>query len=359
MAATERMAQVSTTVGLVVGIAVLTLVPGQVGGSETYVRELVAGLARVGTLDYRVLAPPLAADWPLPTELARDYGSARSAPERLVALARETLRHGRLADAELVHYPLTVPVPRTRAQTVLTLHDVQHRDLPHLFSRGERAYRVLAYDRPAKRTDGVIVLSEFVRRQAIARLGLDPARVHVVHSGLDHARFRPGSEQREPFLLYPARPWPHKNHARLYEAFAQLRRERPELRLVLTGGGDFGAVPDGVELRGLVGDEELSALYRRASAVVFPSLYEGFGLPPLEAMASGCPVASSNAAALPEIAGDAARLFDPYDPGSIAAAVRDVLDDPVTWRDRGLAHAARFSWDATARAHDAVYASLL
>ncbi len=89
---------------------------------------------------------------------------------------------------------------------------------------------------------------------------------------------------------------------------------------------------------------------QRASALVFPSLYEGFGLPPLEAMACGCPVASSNAAALPEIVGDAARLFDPHDPRAIADAVREVLDDPAPWVERGLAPRGRYSWDETARA---------
>ena len=118
----------------------------------------------------------------------------------------------------------------------------------------------------------------------------------MIPHGIDHARFSPGDEPREPFLLYPARAWPHKNHARLFEAFALLRRERPELRLVLTGGGHSAPLPDGVEVRGHVSADELVSLYRRAAALVFPSLYEGFGQPPLEAMACGCPVACSNAA---------------------------------------------------------------
>jgi glycosyltransferase involved in cell wall biosynthesis len=165
--------------------------------------------------------------------------------------------------------------------------------------------------------------------------------------------------QREPFLLYPARPWPHKNHARLYEAFALLRRGRPELRLVLTGHGDFGRVPDGVEVRGLVSRAELVDLYRRAAALVFPSLYEGFGQPPLEAMACGCPVAVSNAASLPEVCGDAARLFDPHDAEAIAAAVEDVLAAPEDWSRRGLAHARRFTWARSAERHERVYEELL
>jgi glycosyltransferase involved in cell wall biosynthesis len=250
-------------------------------------------------------------------------------------------------------------VPTVRVPTVVTLHDVQHRDLPHLFSRAERLYRAAAYDAGARRADRVIVLSEFSRDRAIDALGLHPDRVRVVHSGVDHDRFRPGTDEREPFLLYPARTWPHKNHRRLFEAFSLLRREHRDLRLVLTGGGDLGALPDGVEAKGRVDDAQLAVLYRRAAAVVFPSLYEGFGQPPLEAMASGCPVACSNAAALPEIVGDAAMLFDPDDAESIAAAVRSVLDDPEPWRMRGLEHAAGYSWEATARATEDVYRELL
>ena len=145
---------------------------------------------------------------------------------------------------------------------------------------------------------------------------------------------------------------------RLYEAFALLRRERPDLRLVLTGGGHLSRLPEGVETAGLVSVAELAGLYRRAAAVVFPSLYEGFGQPPLEAMACGCPVACSDAASLPEVVGDAARLFDPHDARAMADAMRDVLDAPAEWSARGLVQASRFSWDTVARAHDAVYREL-
>jgi glycosyltransferase involved in cell wall biosynthesis len=202
------------------------------------------------------------------------------------------------------------------------------------------------------------VISEFVRKRAVEQLGIDANRVRVVPLGLDHTCFAPREEGREPFLLYPARPWPHKNHRRLFEAFAVLRRSRPELRLVLTGGGDFGSVPTGVEVMGHVGATELIDLMCRAAALVFPSLYEGFGLPPLEAMACGCPVACSNAAALPEVVDNAARLFDPRDTYAIAEAVGEVLDDPAPWVERGLRRAQSFSWDATARATDEVYDEL-
>src|SRR5262249_34657858 len=230
--------------------------------------------------------------------------------------------------------------------------------LPQMFSGSGRRFRSVAWHRSARGAQRVIAISEFVRGRAVDGLGLEPARVRAVPLGIDHGELRPGTEEREPFLLYPARRWPHKNHERLFDAFALLRRERPELRLVLTGGGDFTNVPAGVEARGRVPRAALVSLMQRAGALVFPSLYEGFGQPPIEAMACGCPVASSNAAALPETVGDAARLFDPYDPHAIADAVDAVLSAPRPWVERGFARAAAFSWDDTARKTDTVYREL-
>jgi glycosyltransferase involved in cell wall biosynthesis len=348
-----------------VGISLLTLVPGELGGSETYVRELLRGLGRVGEHSYRVLLPPAApaASEGLPAEVASEYRLARTVPQRLLALGEAAARPGRLrrrlAQAAVVHYPLTLRIPAVARPSVVTLHDLQHLDLPAMFPRGERLFRSAAWHPSVRGADRVIVLSEFVRGRAIAGLGLEPDRIRVVPSAVDHRRFTPGAEPREPFLFYPARAWPHKNHARLLEAFSLLRQERPELQLVLAGGGRFGAAPDGVTVLGHVSDEELVSLYRRASALVFPSLYEGFGQPPLEAMACGCPVACSRSGALPEVVGDAARLFDATDPAELARAVGEVLDAPDEWVRRGLEHAARFSWDETARGTDAVYAELL
>ena len=126
-----------------------------------------------------------------------------------------------------------------------------------------------------------------------------------------------------------------------------MRRERPELRLVLTGAGhDRLTLPDGVESRGHVTLDELVDLYRSAAALVYPSLYEGFGIPCVEAMACGCPVAASDVASIPEVCGDAAVYFDPLDPESIAEGIRAVLDRPPSG---GIERAARFTWDECAR----------
>jgi glycosyltransferase involved in cell wall biosynthesis len=348
----------------VVGLVALTLVPGEVGGSETYLRGLAGALAARAELDVTAFVPPVAADAGagLPTVVVDEYRAVRTGRDRLAAMGLAAVHPGplrrRIGRLDAVHYPLTVALPPLDAPRAVTIHDVQHLDLPQLFSQAQRVYRSLAYHRSALGAQIVIVPSAFVRDRVAARLGIPAERIRVVHLGLDHARFSPADAAREPVLLYPARRWRHKNHDRLFEALALLRRDRPELRLVLTGG-DAGPLPEGVESRGLVSPDELVGLYRSASALVFPSLYEGFGQPPLEAMACGCPVAASDAASIPEVCGEAARLFDPHSAGSIAAAVRDVLDAPDEWRRRGLERAAEFTWDACAAAHEDVYRELL
>ena len=349
-----------------VGISLLTLVPGVVGGSETYARELVRALARVGELDYRVFVPRIAADAAdgLPSRVVTSYPAGHSSPRRAAAMAFAAAapwpvrRQLSLGELDAIHFPLSVMLPPvSRPPAVTTVLDVQHELYPRFFSRAELAYRRVVYGWTVRRSRIVITISEHARQGLIERLGLDPARVRAIHLGLDHERFRPGDEPREDFLLYPALGWPHKNHARLFEAFALLRARRPGLRLVLTGYDE--TVPAGAEALGRVPADELLRLYRRAAALVFPSLYEGFGQPPLEAMACGCPVASSNAASLPEVVGDAARLFDPTSVEGIAAAVEEVLDRPEEWSRRGLERAKRFSWDACARRHEEVYKELV
>ena len=348
-----------------VGLSLLTLVPGEVGGAETAARGLVRGLSEVGTLVYTAFTPPAApgAGEGLPEVAVPEYRNARSVPERAFAMALATLRPGRLrtrfAGLEAVHYPLTIALPTLDLPAAVTVHDLQHLDHPELFSRAERLFRARTHEASARRADAVIVPSQFVRRRVVELLGLPPERIHAIAWGIDHERFFPGSEEREPFLLYPARPWPHKNHARLFEAFSQLRRERPELRLVLTGGGHAGRpVPEGVEVRGLVPADELASLYRRTACLVFPSLYEGFGQPPLEAMASGAPVAASNIPAVAEACGDAAALFEPSEPEDIAAVVSGVLDAPERFAAAGPARAGAFTWAAAARKHEDVYRGL-
>jgi glycosyltransferase involved in cell wall biosynthesis len=346
-----------------VGLSLLTLSPGESGGSETYARELIRALGRVGTHEYTVLVPAKAKDAAdgLPAVEVKAPPVAQRGPLRIAAMALAARRSRavttHVAEFDVLHYPLTVPSPGTQAPTVVTLHDTQHRDLPEFFGPARKSFRRIAYDRAARSAAAVVVTSEFVRERAVELLELDSSRVHVVPHAIDHSVFRLGDEEPEPIVLYPAQPWPHKNHTRLFEAFAGLRETRPQLRLVLTGGAldRLEPLPEGVENLGLVPAEHLASLYRRAACLVFPSLYEGFGLPVLEAMACGCPVAASNAGAIPEIAGDAAVLFDPTDVEAMAAAMLEADSRRGELRERGLARAAGYTWDESARRHDDVY----
>ncbi len=344
-----------------IALSMVTLAPGAIGGAERYAVSLSRALVEAGE-EVTCLVPPEAAPSVLPARAVTTGPSGSSGLSKAQRLAVASLRPGRLwsalGDHDVVHYPLTVPLPRAQRPWVTTLHDVQHRDLPELFPRRKRIYRALLYDRPAREADAVIVPSAFVRDRAVERLGLDPVRVHVVPHGIDHDLFRPGPENREPLLLYPAYGWPHKNHGALFEALQLLRADTPELTLVLTGGGAPGLLPAGVRDLGRVPDQELAALCRRASCLVFPSLYEGFGLPPVEAMACGCPVAASDRGALAETCSGAAVLFDPESPCDIAAGIRSALDNAAGLTRRGLEHAARFTWARAATAHVRVYRSV-
>ena len=348
-----------------IGLSMLTLVPGVMGGSETYARELTKALARVGRLEYRVFVPPAAEDagGGLPTRAVAEYRATRSAAGRAAAMARAALAPGRLREAmrlgelDAIHFPFTVMLPPPgQVPAATTILDLQHEEHPEFFSRAQLLYRRRFYRRPLLESDFVITISEHARRTILDRYPLEPDRVRAIHLAVDHGTFTPDGRPRESFLLYPANGWPHKNHPRLFEALALVRRERPELRLVLTGAGhDALTLPDGVESRGHVPLAELVRLYRTAAAVVYPSLYEGFGMPCLEAMSCGAPVAASNVASLPEVCGDAAVYLDPDSVESVADAIQRVLDDPPS---RGIEQAAKFTWDHCARQHDEVYRTL-
>jgi glycosyltransferase involved in cell wall biosynthesis len=349
----------------VVGISMLTLVPGVVGGSETYARELCRALGRVGTLEYRAYVPAIAPDAgdQLPTTVVHEYRASPTMPGRIAAMSRAAFapsrlrRALRLAELYAIHFPLSVMLPPVDAPpAATTVLDIQHEVFPEFFSRAELAYRRRVYGWTVRKSRIVITISEHAREALVERLGLDPERVRAIHLAVDHERFTPDGRAREPFLLYPANRWRHKNHERLFAAFAVVRRERPDLRLVLTGAGHEGpSLPEGVESRGHVSLDELVGLYRSAAALVYPSLYEGFGIPCVEAMACGCPVTVSRVASLPEVCGDAAVYFDPESVEDIARGIDEVLDHPPRG---GIDRAARYTWERCAREHDAVYRQL-
>jgi glycosyltransferase involved in cell wall biosynthesis len=342
-----------------VGFSLLTLFPGRVGGSETNVRGLLKAFAagpgpeRLTVLGNRHVGSEYAG-WPVRT--VRSYRPGDSALTRFAAMnAGRAWPRVDGSEFDVVHYPVTVPVPRiTGAPRVVTLLDVQHHELPHMFSRGERWLRSWAYDGAARAADLVITISEHAKQGIVEHVGVPAERIEVIGLGVDHGRFTPDGPRREDlgdYVLYPANLWPHKNHDTLLRAW----RDVSDLTLVLTGQ-TFGRVieQERVVHLGHVPAADLPALYRGARAVVFPSLFEGFGVPVLEAMACGTPVATSDRGSLAEIAGGAAVLFDPTDPAAIAGAVRRAVAD-TSLATAGMAHASGFTWQRAADRHLAAY----
>ena len=348
-----------------IGISLLTLNRKAAGGTLTYATELLRAISRVGELEYQVLVAASEPDVTneLPSRVVRGLPGTTSRLGRVAGLAlasfapRQLQRRLRAPELEAIHFPLTALLPRPGEKpAAATIHDLQHESFPDFFSRSQLAYRRRAYGESVRFSRIVVTDSEHVRGELIDRYGLEPERVRVIYLAVDHERFSPDGRQREQLLLYPANFWPHKNHERLFQAFALVRRERPELRLVLTGAGHDRMMPEGVASLGHVPTSELVRLYRSAAALVYPSLYEGFGIPCLEAMACDCPVAASRVASLPEVCGDAAVYFDPLSVESVAQGIRDVLDRPPAG---GTDQAARFTWERCAREHDAVYRELI
>jgi glycosyltransferase involved in cell wall biosynthesis len=357
-----------------VALSLLTLFPGRSGGTETYARELARELAHGAGRDPVTLlvsgrVARALGDPSLRMHEVRSYRTGDHALTRLLAmafagLAPRVVARDVPAGIDVVHYPVTVPIPRVEgAASVVSLNDVQHHELPHYFSRAERRFRRAAYDRAARRADRVLTLSEHARGQIVERLGIAPGRVTAIPCAVDHDRFRPEPDEHdgdldrpERFILYPANLWPHKNHERLLRAFRMAAVE--DLHLIITGqtyGRDLPGPPDPrVRHLGHVPFAHLPALYRAATAMVFPSLFEGFGMPLVEAMACGCPVAATGEGAIAETCGDAALLFDPRDEEAIADAIRRLAaDDALRARLRadGLRRAAEFRWDDVAARH--------
>jgi glycosyltransferase involved in cell wall biosynthesis len=284
---------------------------------------------------------------------------------------------------DIVHDPNGIAPflgPRLGARRLVTIHDAFAYVHPAEHNRLDNWRYRWMLPRAARRADQVLTDSEHSRRDLLRFLGLPAARVRAIPCGVD-ARFQPvpdGPGRRAalerygvkpPYLLYVGGINARKNIAGLFEAFARVRARHPGLELVVAGKRQWATGPidaaferlglaGAVRFTGYLDDADLPALYSAAEAFVFPSLYEGFGLPPLEAMACGAPVIASNASSLPEVVGSAALLVDPHDSGALAAAIERVLgDQPLRddLRRRGLARAAQFGWARAAQETLAAY----
>lgn len=290
---------------------------------------------------------------------AEQWGMARLAP----------------AGADLFWSPHYAIPLAWRGRLLVTIHDLNHLALAHMLRPHHRLYARFLFRAAAWRATRVIAVSRFTQTEAVSRLGLPPERITVIPNGVD--RPAPGAVPprplADPYILFVGNVKPHKNLIALLRAFDRLRSEIPH-RLAVVGRNTGLVTRDDRFLReaeklgdrlcfaGEASDAELDAWYRHAAVLAFPSLYEGFGLPPLEAMSRGCPAVVSRAASMPEVCGEAALYFDPLDPEDLARQLRRVLLDPQTRQTltrRGLETAQAYAWEKSAQAHVRVFQELL
>lgn len=386
-----------------IGVNLIPLRSGQMGGHELYVRRLLKQLLMCDRRNRYFL---FTAWW---NDESIDLPRGRF--QKIVAVHkgepgepfpsgwnRWSARHPRLAALPLLHRwaasssldlhawvrrlgldlwfcPMTNLDPRhLPIPTVVTIADIQQEYYPEFFTRAELQARALTYGPSCQEATAVIAVSEFSKRCMIERYGLVPEKVHAVYeAGVervdDPARLLTAEELRrkyhlpERYAFYPANMWPHKNHHLLLLALHRLRQVYGmTLPLVLTGD-DLGQwrkleaiarhfrLHEDICYLGYVPADDLPGLYRGAAMLLCPSLFEGFGIPLVEAMTLGCPIVAADTASIPEVVGDAGLLFDPRQPDSIATACFQVLTDDnlrQTIVARGRERATHFSWEKAA-----------
>jgi glycosyltransferase involved in cell wall biosynthesis len=361
-----------------VGLNVLYLVPGAVGGSEIYAHELIGALGRARpevrftVFCGREAGPSLrAAGWPGNVVVHELPVRSAVKPARIAAEVALLPVLARRAGVELLHSlgttspPVVVGMP-----SVVTILDLIYEAYPDTFPRLARSGLRALVGPAARRATRVITISESVKRDVVEILRVPASRVDSVLLGHGmrfsgsptassqlRSRFALGEDR---VVLCVSAALVHKNLPRLLEAFARL--DLPGVRLVLVGhaGRDLEPlrtraaeleVADRVVFTGWISAADLEGLYALAACCAYPSLYEGFGMPVLEAMARGVPLVCSDATSLPEVAGDAALLFDPHDTTALASALHKILTDAnlaADLRERGRARAATFTWSRCA-----------
>ena len=281
--------------------------------------------------------------------------------DRASTLARDAAWYpfvlGRGRDADLLHCPTYRGPLRSARPLVVTVHDLAVFRHPETFNRWTRAYSPRLVPRVLRAARRIIAVSEFTRRELVELLRVPDEKIRVVPNGVDDVFTPEGARANGDYILAVGTLEPRKNLQRLVEA---ARSTDIELRVVgARGWGKVDVGENGVRWLGEVDDAELARLYRGAACVAYPSLYEGFGIPVLEAMACGAPVVTSRGTAMEEVADGAAVLVDARDPAEIAAGIERAAADRESLVARGLERAHAFRWDAIAEATVAVYRETL
>jgi glycosyltransferase involved in cell wall biosynthesis len=352
----------------------------QGGGIGRYVRELLRALAQLDTAtDYKLFyASPSPLPYPLPP-LSSNF-TARHLPFHDIWLARfwhrfqvplpvETITGA----IDLYHAP-DFTLPPTRAKSILTVHDLSFERDPDSAAPGLRTYLKTVVPRSVHRATHVIAVSQATKQDLIELYSVPENKISLLYEGVDTIfRPTPSPAIREkygigsnPYIFSVSTIQPRKNYKRLIQALAALP---PDYNLVIAGGkgwlyddifaeAEKPAVRGRVKFIGFVPDDDLSALYTEAAAFAYPSLYEGFGLPLLEAMACGTPTLTSNVSCLPEVAGGASILVDPLSVDAIAAGLQQCIAERETWVAKGFSRAAQFRWNDVAAQLLALYKTI-
>lgn len=348
-----------------VAVNLLWCVPGGVGGSEQYLVRQLAGLADADPRTFEVHAYAPRGFAVAHSELAtsvRIHESASHERRRPLRILREATwfpAHAR--GAAVVHHGGGTMPPRSPQPTLLTIHDLQYLVYPQNFSCARRSYLSSRMPVSVRRATHIAVPSDYVRRTVVERLGVPQHKVSVVRHGIEASLGRNRSSEadlRRRFglradhvLSYPAMTHPHKNHQFLCELLAGPLRAS-NFQLVFAGGagrahdallrriGELG-LGDRIVMAGRLDDEDRDGLIAMSSALVFPSSYEGFGAPVLEAMALGTPVVAADSTALPEVVGDAGQVV-PLDVATWAQAIEEAIARREEWRSRGFARAMEY-----------------
>ena len=347
-------------------------------GNEVYIRNLLNYFARLDKESefFAYLSKPQA-DAEVPQRFVRRFVSEN--PFR--RLGWDLPLRIRADRPDLLHVQYTAPIS-PKVPVVVSVHDVSFLEYPQYFTRFRATQLKLTVRRTVEAAARVLTPSEFSRDAILRHYSIDPAKVTVIHNGASSV-FRPAERQvaaaaverrfhiRGPFVLTVGDLQPRKNHLGLLRAFERLTRAHSQLqhRLVFVGketwyskelhrAVEASSVADRVDFTGFVEDSELLHLYAACDLFVFPSFYEGFGLPILEAMACGRAVTCSNVTAMPEVADGAGILFDPHSPDEMARAMTDVLLDSqlrARMERMGIHRAAQFSWEQAAQRTLEVY----
>jgi glycosyltransferase involved in cell wall biosynthesis len=357
-----------------VGVNLLWCVPGDVGGSEAYLVRQLLGV--VTTSAWRPTAYAAEGfDLAHPDLASRIAVVAAPFPvrQRAVRIAGEAtwLRHR--ARQPLIHHGGGTAPPAARRPYVLTVHDLQYLSFPEHFGAAKRAYFRAVVPASVRRAAAVAVPSEYVRTRVIEAFDVPPGRVHVVPHGTEPdlaAHVTPAAELRArfglgegPVLVYPAMAAPHKNHRFLFRMLSE-RWTDPDLRLVLIGtrGSLSDEIADHPDPRvrhlGRVGDADRNGLLAMSEALVFPSTYEGFGAPLVEAMVLGAPVIASQATCIPDVVGDAGLVM-PLDVDAWDAARQTAITDRDRLVAAGRRRAEQFTTEASGRALARVYVAAM